>query len=168
MNIKLILKNVTESGWSISEVIKIKTNMPKNEIAITQTFPDKRLNGWYEFEGDILGRKIKNAGFWNLTLFDYVQTLTVSRKPAGASAPLEYSPIMVKCNLETCKNLELHISNLVGGRTIVENMVDRIINTAWQPGFVVFGPIINELVGTAFTEIFNKNFQRFPFNQIFK
>uniref|UniRef100_A0A6P7FUL2 Uncharacterized protein LOC114334300 n=1 Tax=Diabrotica virgifera virgifera TaxID=50390 RepID=A0A6P7FUL2_DIAVI len=103
----------------------ILTDMSRNQIAITQTFPDKRLNGQYEFEGTILGRKIENKGAWNLALFDYVQTLTVNRKPAGPSAPLENPPIKVKCKLETCKNLELHISNLAGGRSFVGKIVSK-------------------------------------------
>lgn len=49
---------------------------------------------------------------------------------------------------------------------VSEGMLDRIINTVWQPGFVLLKPIINDLVGTAFTEIMNKNFQYFPFEQI--
>ncbi|CAH1102359.1 unnamed protein product [Psylliodes chrysocephalus] len=167
-NFNLILRNVSESGWTLSQVTKLRLNSNKKEMEITQSFPDKRLSGWYAFDGNILGRKIKNEGAWNLSLFNYVQTLTISRKPAGPSAPLQYSPIKVKCSLETCKNLEMHISNLAGGRTVIENMLDRVINTAWQPGFVILKPVINQLVGTAFTEIFNKNFQTFPFATVFK
>ncbi|CAG9859242.1 unnamed protein product [Phyllotreta striolata] len=166
-NFNLILRNVTESGWTLSHVSSVKMNHNKNEVAITQSFPDKRLKGWFEFDGNILGAKVKTQGPWNLSLFDYTQTLTVSRKPAGPSAPLSHHPIKVKCNLHTCKNLELHVGNLAGGRSFLENMLDRVINAAWQPGFVILSPIINELVGTAFTDIFNRNFQTFPFSAVF-
>lgn len=50
---------------------------------------------------------------------------------------------------------------------ISENMLDWVINTAWQPGFVILRPLINDLVATAFTEILNKNFQNFPFEKVF-
>ncbi|XP_060517857.1 uncharacterized protein LOC132696822 [Cylas formicarius] len=166
---KLVLRNVTESGWTESQVTKFRSDLPKNTVHVTQFFPDKRLDGYYEIEGTFLGQKIKNSGSWNLKLFDYVQTLTVMRKPARdlRGNPVKRPPLKVKCNIQTCKKLELHIGNLAGGRTIVENMLDWIINNAWQPGFVIMAPLINDLVGTAFTEIFNKDFQYFPFESVF-
>ncbi|CAG9768278.1 unnamed protein product [Ceutorhynchus assimilis] len=169
-NYKLVLRNVTESGWTQSQVTNFKTDMPKSQVQVTQFFPDKRLQGIYEFDGVFLGRKIKNSGSWNLALFDYVQTLSVSRKPQKELSSGKYMkrpPIKVKCNIQTCKKLELHIGNLAGGRTIVENVLDWVINTAWQPGFVLLSPLINDLVGTAFSEIFNKDFQYFPFESVF-
>ncbi|XP_074025625.1 juvenile hormone binding protein 16 isoform X2 [Leptinotarsa decemlineata] len=167
-NYRLILKNVTESGWTASQVTKIRTDFNKDQMLVTQFFPDKRLNGSYEIEGSFFGQKVRNQGIWDLALFDYIQTLTISRKKAGPSAPLKNPPIKVKCNIQSCKKLELHIGNLAGGRTIVENMLDWIINRAWQPGFVVLSPIINDLVSTAFTEIMNRDFQNFPFDEVFK
>lgn len=50
---------------------------------------------------------------------------------------------------------------------VSEGLLDRIINTAWQPGFVVLKPLINDLVSTAFTEIINNNFVNFPFDRVF-
>nr|CAH7731858.1 unnamed protein product [Callosobruchus chinensis] len=157
---KLSLRNVSEHGWSSSQVTKLKTDFYKNQMQVTQFFPDKRLNGWYDFEGSILGQKVRNSGSWNLSLFDYVQTLTVSRKSSTRQ-----NPVKVKCSIQSCKKLELHIGNLVGGRTILENTLDWIINTAWQPGFLVLSPLINDLVGTAFSKIFDDYFHNFPFEQ---
>ncbi|XP_076270153.1 uncharacterized protein LOC143202476 [Rhynchophorus ferrugineus] len=165
---KLVLHNVTESGWTNAEVTKIKTDPTKNQIQVTQSFPDKRLKGWYAIEGTFLGTKVKSSGGWNLALFNYSQTLTVSRKSSGSFGNLlDSTPIKVKCNLHSCQKLELHIENLAGGRRIIETVLDRIINVAWPPGFYLLSPLINDLVGTAFTEIFTKDFQSFPFDRVF-
>ncbi|XP_019759552.2 uncharacterized protein LOC109537331 [Dendroctonus ponderosae] len=166
---KLILRNVSESGWTQSQVTGLRSDFPKDMIQITQFFPDKRLKGIYEIDGTFFGQKVKNSGSWNLALFDYIQTLSISRKPQRDLTGKEMArpPIKVKCNIKTCKKLELHIGNLAGGRTVLENMLDWVINNAWQPGFVVLAPLINDLVGTAFSEIFNKDFQYFPFESIF-
>ncbi|XP_066251337.1 uncharacterized protein Jhbp16 [Euwallacea similis] len=168
-NYKLVLRNVTESGWTQSQITKFRSDLPKNLIQITQFFPDKRLNGIYEIEGTFLGQNVKNSGSWNLALFDYVQTLSISRKsPRDFSGNfIKHPSIKVKCNIQTCKKLELHVGNLAGGRTIIEHALDWIINNAWQPGFVLLAPLINDLVGTAFSEIFTNYFQNFPFERVF-
>lgn len=98
-----------------------RSDFPKDMIQITQFFPDKRLKGIYEIDGTFLGQKVKNSGSWNLALFDYIQTLSISRKPQRDFTGKEMArpPIKVKCNIKTCKKLELHIGNLAGGRTII-------------------------------------------------
>ncbi|KAH1024381.1 hypothetical protein HUJ05_003871 [Dendroctonus ponderosae] len=78
---KLILRNVSESGWTQSQVTGLRSDFPKDMIQITQFFPDKRLKGIYEIDGTFFGQKVKNSGSWNLALFDYIQTLSISRKP---------------------------------------------------------------------------------------
>ncbi|XP_066141541.1 uncharacterized protein [Euwallacea fornicatus] len=168
-NYQLVLRNVTEAGWTQSQITKFRSDLSKNMIQITQFFPDKRLNGIYEIEGTFLGQKVKNSGSWNLALFDYVQTLSISRKSQRDFSGnfIKHPPIEVKCNIQTCKKLELHVGNLAGGRTIIEQALDWVINNAWQPGFVLMAPLINDLVGTAFSEIFNKDFQYFPFERVF-
>lgn len=93
--------------------------MKKSQIAITQFFPDKRLKGWYDIEGTILGNKFKNKGSWNLGLFGYVQTLTVTRGPQKFSFLAENPHISVKCNLHSCEKLQLHIGNLAKGRQLI-------------------------------------------------
>ncbi|XP_019867009.1 uncharacterized protein LOC109595999 [Aethina tumida] len=169
-NYKLVLRNVTESGWTQSQITSFRSDLNKNQIQYTQFFPDKRLKGWYEISGTFLGQKVNNQGSWDLRLIDYTQTTTATRKPYRDFNGLEVKnpELKVKIEIKTCKKLELHIGNLAGGRTIFENMLDWIINTAWQPGFVVLSPLINDLVSTAFTEIFNKDFQYFPFETVFK
>ncbi|KAL1490588.1 hypothetical protein ABEB36_013256 [Hypothenemus hampei] len=166
---KLILRNVTEAGWTQSQITRFTMDSPGNQIHVTQVFPDKRLNGIYEVDAIIFGQKVKNSGSWNLALFDYIQTLTISRKPQKdlTGKFMKRPPIKVACRIQTCKQLELHIGNLAGGRTIIENTLDWVINNAWQPGFVVLAPLINDLVGTAFSEIFNTDFQYFPFESVF-
>ncbi|KAJ8976659.1 hypothetical protein NQ317_004677, partial [Molorchus minor] len=93
---KLTLKNVTESGWTTSLVTGVR-NLGISFFVHTldllgQTFPImkstslsfsriKRLDGWYEIEGTFFGQEVHNRGSWNLSLFDYSQTLTISRKP---------------------------------------------------------------------------------------
>jgi hypothetical protein len=76
--------------------------------------------------------------------------------------------IKVRVEVETIRDLKLHISNLLYGREVLENILDRIINGAWQPGFTFTKPLINELVSTAFTDIFGKAFQNFPFERIIR
>lgn len=41
-----------------------------------------------------------------------------------------------------------------------------MINSAWPPGFMLLRPIIGDLVGTAFTKIFNDNLMNFPFDRL--
>lgn len=50
--------------------------------------------------------------------------------------------------------------------TVAENILDRIINAAWRPGFLVLRSTINDLVGTAFTKIFNDGFAGFDLEKI--
>lgn len=65
-----------------------------------------------------------------MALFDYIQTLSVSRKPQKDSSGkvMMRPPIKVKCNIQTCKKLELHIGNLAGGRTVLGKKSSRIFN----------------------------------------
>jgi hypothetical protein len=48
-----------------------------------------------------------------------------------------------------------------------ENMLDGIINVSWRPFLPAVRPLIDDLVSTAFTEIFNNNFENFPFREMF-
>lgn len=105
--------------WIQSFSVVFRTDLSKSQIAITQFFPDKRLNGWYEIEGSLLGNKFHNEGPWNLALFGYVQTLTVNRQPSDNSFLAQNPGITVKCKLQSCDNLKLHIGNLAKGRTFI-------------------------------------------------
>lgn len=50
----------------------------------------------------------------------------------------------------------------------LENTADFLINNMWQPGFPFVRPLINDLVSTAFTDIFNESFRYFPVDDIIK
>lgn len=96
-----------------------RCNLEKNQIAITQYFPDKRLSGWYEIDGSLLGNKFSNKGPWNLKLLGYVQTLTIRRLPKENNYQLENPHIKLKAQYQKCKNLEMHIGNLAKGRQLI-------------------------------------------------
>ncbi|XP_043251477.1 uncharacterized protein LOC122396839 [Colletes gigas] len=154
----LTLRNVTESGWSASKVTKFVSDLPHYKIVYTQSFPEKFLDGSYEFNGSVFASSMKNKGRFTLALYDLIQTTTVTKLPG--------EKIQVSVDVQTIRDLKLHITNLLFGRQILEDLLDRIINGAWQPGFVMTRRLINDLVSTAFTEIFEKAFHNFPFDKI--
>lgn len=169
-NYKLKLVNVTESGWTASQVTSFRSDFGRNQIEYTQFFPEKRLEGLYDFSGSVFGNKMSNSGAWNLALYDFIQTTTISRRPRRATtgANVYDTPIKVKINVHTCRDMKLHVSHLLGGRRILEVLMDRIINAAWPPGFMILRPLVNDLVATAFTDIFNNAFRDFPFDQLIR
>lgn len=65
-------------------------------------------------------------------------------------------------------NMDLNIGDLFGGIKVIENVVGFFINNAWQPVFPLVKPLINDLVSTAFTDIFNDSFRYFPLEKIIK
>jgi hypothetical protein len=50
---------------------------------------------------------------------------------------------------------------------ISERVLDGIINVSWRPFLPIVKPLIDDLVSTAFTEIFNQYFQNFSFRDMF-
>lgn len=64
--------------------------------------------------------------------------------------------------------LSLHIIYLFILRYFSEQTADFIINNMWRPGFPFLKPLINELVSTAFTDIFNESFRYFPVDDFIK
>ncbi|XP_024085689.1 uncharacterized protein LOC106664379, partial [Cimex lectularius] len=68
LNYKLTLRNVYERGWTDSIVTKFKSNLKKRYIQYSQFFPEKFLEGEYEFGGKIMASNMENKGVWNLTL----------------------------------------------------------------------------------------------------
>ncbi|KRK03051.1 uncharacterized protein Dyak_GE28935 [Drosophila yakuba] len=68
---RLILRNVSEYGWARSEVTKFHADPEDHRIVYTQYFPDKSLEGEYEFAAKMLGTEMNRRGHWNLTLYDY-------------------------------------------------------------------------------------------------
>ncbi|XP_031840655.1 juvenile hormone binding protein 16 [Nomia melanderi] len=156
----LTLRNVSESGWSASKVTKFVSDLPHYKVVYTQSFPEKFLSGLYEFNAAVFGSTIKNKGKFTLALYDLIQTTTITKRLG--------QKIQVSVDVQTIRDLKLHITNLLFGRQILENVLDKIINGAWQPGFVMTRRLINDLVSTAFTEIFERAFRNFPFEKIIK
>ncbi|XP_076683087.1 juvenile hormone binding protein 16 [Andrena cerasifolii] len=156
----LTLKNVTETGWTASKVTKFVSDLPHHKIVYTQSFPEKFLAGSYEFKGAMLSSSISNKGKFTLALYDLVQTTTITKRPG--------QKMQVSVDVQTIKDMKLHITNLLYGRRILEDILDRIINGAWQPGFVMTRRLVNDLVSVAFTEIFGTAFRSFPFEKVIK
>lgn len=98
---RLILRKVSEFGWTNSKVTKYRwiafydfnfgfniemqivsinyfpimkthrTDAANNRIIYSQYFPEKSLNGEYEFKANLLGQQMHTKGIWNMTLYDY-------------------------------------------------------------------------------------------------
>lgn len=72
---------------------------------------------------------------------------------------------LLKVNIEVNEigGMELHISDLIlTGRQQLNNFADVVINNTWKLGLPFLKPLINELISTAFTDIFNESFRYFP------
>ncbi|KAK2576596.1 hypothetical protein KPH14_005266 [Odynerus spinipes] len=140
----------------------MSTGLVYEEFAVvyTQSFPEKVLFGDYEFKGVFFGSSVRRKGKFTLTLYDLIQTTTITKAPG--------QKMKVSVHVQTIRDLKLHITNLLFGQQVFEGVLDRIINGAWQPGFAITRGLINELVSTAFTEIFGKAFKNFPFEKIIK
>ncbi|XP_067613911.1 uncharacterized protein Jhbp16 [Eurosta solidaginis] len=157
---KLILRNISEYGWTRSAITKYRTDFDNKRIIYAQYFPEKSLNGWYEFSGKLFGAPVKRRGLWNMTLYDYSQTTSVRRLGA------EGSLLKVHIEVDRIGGLKMHVANaLAEGRERLDNLADGVINSMWPIGFPVIKPIINELVSSAFTDIFNESFRYFPISR---
>ncbi|XP_049536607.1 uncharacterized protein LOC125951679 [Anopheles darlingi] len=159
---RLLLTNVSEYGWSQSEVTKYRTEPKHDRIVYSQYFPEKSLDGSYDFKAKILGLPRHTHGIWNLTLYDYSQTTTVTR--IGGPGGL----LKVRVEIDKIGDMKLHISDLFSGAKIIESVADFFINTMWQPSFPFIKPLINDLVSVAFTDIFNESFRYFPLDQVIR
>uniref|UniRef100_A0A2A4K9D5 Hemolymph juvenile hormone binding protein n=1 Tax=Heliothis virescens TaxID=7102 RepID=A0A2A4K9D5_HELVI len=155
----LTLNNVYERGWSQSTVTKYKTDWENQRIVYSQYFPEKWLEGNYEFKGDAFGLGVLRSGHWNMTLRDYSQTTRIKRNGTGVDVHVEVDHI---------GDMEIHVGNLVRGNGILERMLDRLINATWKPGFAVIRPLINDLVSTAFTDIWSTSFKDFPIDNFIR
>lgn len=133
-----------------------------NALVYSQEFPEKSLDGHYKFDAKILGQPMTTKGNWSLVLYNYSQTTTVTRL-GGPGERLK-----VRVEIDKIGDMKLHISDLLGGRMVMESIADFLINTAWQPSFPFIKPLINDLVSTAFTDIFNESFRYFPIDKIIK
>ncbi|EDV91155.1 circadian clock-controlled protein daywake [Drosophila grimshawi] len=152
---KLVLRNVSEYGWSRSEVTKFHSDAEDHRIVYAQYFPEKSLEGEYEFVAKLLGTELRRQGHWNMTLYDYSQTTSVRR--VGDPGSL----LKVHVEVDRIGGMEMHIGNLLQGQSL-NQVADGVINSMWQLGLPFVRPMINELVSTAFTDIFNESFRHFP------
>lgn len=134
----------------------------KQALVYSQFFPEKSLDGHYIFDAKILGQPLKTSGNWSLVLYNYSQTTTVKR--VGGVGGL----LKVRVEIDKIGDLKLHITDLLGGHIVMESIADFLINNAWQPGFPFIKPLINDLVSTAFTDIFNESFRYFPLEKFIK
>lgn len=105
----LKLFDVSEFGWAISNVTKYRTDRDNDRIVYSQYFPEKSLEGKYKFDGKMLGNTIDNKGLWNLTLYDYSQTTSVTR--VGGVGGL----LKVRVEIDRIGDMQLHIGNMFGG-----------------------------------------------------
>ncbi|XP_063224911.1 uncharacterized protein LOC134532401 [Bacillus rossius redtenbacheri] len=156
---RLTLREVQERGWTQSVVTSFKSDLATRTIKYSQWFPEKFLEGRYEVDGKVLRYPMSNKGFFNLTLYNYTQTTTIRRPEEG--------PMSVKVTALRSADMKIHASNLLRGRPVMEGILDQIINFSWQPWFEVLKPAIDEMVSSAFTDIFNKDFAEFPFQAVF-
>lgn len=168
MYYRLKLKNVYERGWTESRVTKFRSDLKNHMIKYSQFFPEKYLEGNYEIEGKLFDYPLNNSGKFNLSLYNYTQTTTAMRRPhiiGGKEA--DSGSVKVKIRQDGMGDMELHITNLLQGRALMERVLDSVINVSWRPFLPIVRPLIDDLVSTAFTDIFNNNFQNFPFRELF-
>ncbi len=114
---KLLLSDVSEYGWTQSYVTKVKMNWDENQLIYSQQFPEKSLDGQYDFKSKVVGRPIHTKGSWNLTLYDYSQTTYVTR--VGGPGGL----LKVRVEIDKIGDMKLNISDIFGGRKIMGNFL---------------------------------------------
>ncbi|XP_071455303.1 circadian clock-controlled protein daywake [Hetaerina americana] len=166
MQYKLKLKNVVESGWRLSTVTRFKSDMANKKLTYEQTFPEKVVSGDYEFEGSFIPVRMNNKGKFNLTLYDYNQTTTVTLRRGERS--VDGLPISVRIVNTGVRDMKIYISNLLRANTTLNDVVENVINASWRPFFPLFRPAINDMVSSAFTLIFSRAFANFPFEEVFQ
>ncbi|KAG5671795.1 hypothetical protein PVAND_001971 [Polypedilum vanderplanki] len=159
---RLLLKDVSEYGWTQSKITDLKMDFEHNAMIYTQYFPLKSLDGHYIFESKVLGQPVTTHGNWSLVLKDYSQTTTI-RRLGGQGSRLK-----VRVVIDKIGGMQLHISDLFRGSVIIESIADLLINTTWRPFLPFMKPLIEDLVSSAFTDIFNESFRYFPVEKFIK
>lgn len=81
---------------------------------------------------------------------------------------IEGGRLKVRVVIDKIGGMQLHISDLFRGATVIESIADFLINTTWQPFLPFMKPLIEDLVSTAFTDIFNESFRYFPIERFIK
>lgn len=169
MNYQLKLKNVYERGWTKSHVTKFRSDPRNYMIKYSQFFPDKYVEGDYEIVGNVFDYPLNNKGRFNISLYNYTQTTTAVCRPYIRGVNESQSgPVKVKIQQDGIGDMKLHITNILKGRAALENVLDSLINVGWRPFLPIVRPLIDDLVSTAFTDIFDKYFHNFPFQEIFR
>lgn len=87
-----------------------RTDWQNNRIIYSQYFPEKWLEGEYEFKGDALGLDVLRTGYWNLTLRDYSQTTRIKRNGHGVD---------VRVEIDQIGDMDIHVGNLLRGRSVL-------------------------------------------------
>lgn len=183
---RLVLTDASEYGWKESNVTSFRTDSSNDRIVYSQYFPEKSLEGQYRFTARVLGVPVMTKGYWNMTLYDYSQTTSVTRV-GGKGGVLK-----VRIEIDHIGDLRLFIQDLFNGKQIIgktfgyiigiifntlnfllffvflEKIAGFLINNVWQPGFPFLKPLINELISTAFTDIFNESFRYFPIDNFIR
>lgn len=96
--------------------------------------------------------------FTNVHIFlSFSQTTSVRRLGEPGSI------LKVHIEIDRIGGLKMHIGDaLLPGRARLDNVADGVINSMWPIGLPFIKPIINEIISTAFTDIFNESFRYFP------
>jgi len=92
--------------------------------------------------------------------FESSELSKVSMNIKETTMLLNWNWTHVYCMLYNIKIMKIYIF------VLLENVLDRIINASWRIGLPVVRPIINDLVASAFTKIWNDAFSNFDFNLI--
>ena len=60
-------------------------------------------------------------GHWNMTLYDYSQTTTITRKPTIVDGQkiFDGQPLDVKVNIDKIGNMDMHVSNVFNGAELL-------------------------------------------------
>lgn len=87
-----------------------RTDWDTQRIIYSQYFPEKWLEGEYEFKADVLGIDMVRTGHWNLTLRDYSQTTRIKKNGPGLD---------VRVEIDHIGDMDIHIGNLLRGRGVL-------------------------------------------------
>lgn len=80
INYSLKLKNVYESGWTLSKVTRFKSDLNNGVVKYWQWFPEKYLQGEWELDSNLVVAPFSNKGTFDLSLcklFVYFDSFTL-------------------------------------------------------------------------------------------
>lgn len=126
---KLIFKIITYY------VNYFRTDWKNHKIIYTQYFPEKSLNGDYDLEAYALGTTLQRSGKWNMTLYDYAQTTTITRIPKNTidgNEVYDGQPVDVKVVIDRIGNMQIHVSNILNGANLLGKFVKKSFNFSYD------------------------------------